>query len=331
VEGSKAPVENMEIAFADKTIIVTGGAGFIGGNLVAELVRQKARVIVVDIQNDPNSLFSINKLNKKAIFKKTDIRNKKELLKIFKEYDPDFIFHLAAITIVPYAYSNPLETFESNLMGTVNILESAREIKNLKAIIVASSDKSYGKLNKKKYLETDALKGDHPYDVSKSCTDLISESYFVTYNLPVTISRFGNVYGEGDINFSRIIPDAIKSIIENKTLEIRSNGKYIRDYLYVKDVIEGYLNLAQNIEKTKGEAFNFGSNETLSVFDVLKIIEKTLKRKIPYKIINTAINEIPYQSLDYAKVRKQLGWEPRFTMEKVLPNIFNFYKKILKA
>lgn len=324
-------MENMEIAFANKTIVVTGGTGFIGSNLVAELVDQKARVIVVDIENDPNSLFSINKLEKKALFKKTDIRNEKNLLKIFKEYAPDFIFHLAAITIVPYAYKNPLETFESNLMGTVNVLEAARKVKNLKAVVVASSDKSYGKLNKKKYLENDALKGDHPYDVSKSCTDLISQSYFTTYNLPITVSRFGNVYGEGDLNFSRIIPGAMQSIIENKTLEIRSNGKYVRDYLYVKDVIEGYLQLAQNIKKIKGEAFNFGSTETLSVLEVLKIAEETLKKKIPYKVLNTAINEIPYQSLDCTKAKKQLGWKPKFTMEKVLPDIFDFYKKILKV
>src|SRR3989344_4273843 len=323
-------MENMEIALANKAIIVTGGTGFIGSNLVTELVRQKARVIVIDIENDPNSLFSINKLEGKAIFRKTDIRNGKELLRIFKEYTPDYIFHIAAITIVPYAYANPLETFESNLIGTVNVLEAARKVKNLKAIVVASSDKSYGKLKKKKYLEDDALRGDHPYDVSKSCTDLISQSYFVTYNLPITISRFGNVYGEGDLNFSRIIPGAIKSIIENKTLEIRSNGEYVRDYLYVRDVIEGYLQLAQNIKKTKGEAFNFGSSETLSVFEVLKIVEKTLKKKVFCKVLDTAVNEIPYQSLDYTKAKKQLGWKPKFTIEKVLPDIFDYYKKILK-
>lgn len=182
---------------------------------------------------------------------------------------------------------------------------------------------------KTKYLEKDPLRGDHPYEVSKSSADLIAYSYYKTYNLPVAVTRFGNIYGEGDLNFSRIIPGIMKSIIKNEVLEIRSDGKYVRDYLYVKDVVNGYLLLADNIGKVKGEAFNFGSPETLSVINLIKLIEKSLKKEVNYKIINTAQNEIPYQSLDYSKVKKQLDWQPKSTLTKTIKNIKTWYKNYL--
>ena len=194
---------------------------------------------------------------------------------------------------------------------------------------MASSDKAYGKLTKGKYIESDALRGDHPYDVSKSAADLISQCYFKTYNIPVTVTRFGNIYGEGDLNYSRIIPGLMKAIVERKTLKIRSDGKAIRDYLYVKDVVNGYLALALNIDKTKGEAFNFGSKETFTVLGLIKIIEKTLKIKIKCKILNITKNEIPYQSLNYDKIKKTLSWRPKYTINKTITNIYNSYIKII--
>lgn len=323
--------------FKDKNILVTGGTGFVGSHLVAELVRQEANVVTTFISTSPQSYFFSKRLNKKVRMVHIDVCNYEGMVDIVTKYNIEYIFHLAAQALVETAYHNPKRTLESNIMGTVNILESARLYPKIKAIIVASSDKAYGKLHstpeveigKRKYREIDPLRGDHPYEVSKSAADLISYSYFKTYNVPVVTTRFGNIYGEGDLNFSRIVPGIMKSIVNNKELIVRSNGKYIRDYLYVKDVIEGYLLLADNIDQVKGEAFNFGSEDTLNVLDVIKLTEKKLKKKINYKIINTAKNEIPYQSLDYSKIKKQLGWQPKYNLVQSIGRIYKWYKKII--
>lgn len=304
-------------------ILVTGGCGFIGGHLVKELVRQNANVTVLDIFLDPRSIFARNNLKKKTNLKFIDIRDREKVLKIFKKYKPAYVIHLAALPIVGKAYLNPYSTFETNIMGTVNILEAVRILGNIKGVIIASSDKGYGK-TQKAYKEKDPLRGDHPYDVSKSCEDLIAQTYYKTYGLPVIITRFGNVYGEGDIYTDRIIPGICEAIVKNKCLDIRSDGTYVRDYLYIKDVVSAYIFLLKKISRIKGEAFNFSSNDTLSVLDVVKKTEKTLKLKIPYKILNIAKNEIPYQHLNDSKIRK-LGWKPMYSIKTTIPTIINWY------
>jgi CDP-glucose 4,6-dehydratase len=325
--------------FENKNILVTGGAGFVGGHLVEELLKLKANVIVVDINYRKNSYLSslsLYKNLKPAKLIKLDICNFNELNKLIKKHKIEFIFHLAAQALVEDAYKNPKYTLNNNVVSTVNVLEAVRMNPNIKGIVVASSDKSYGKLSvaksrqgrDPKYVETDPLAGDHPYDTSKSATDLISTTYYKTYGIPVVVTRFGNIYGEGDLNFSRIIPGIMESIIKNKTLEIRSNGKYVRDYLYVKDVVAGYLLLAQNIDKIKGEAFNFGSDDTLTVIEMIKQVEKVLNKRIDYKIVNTAKNEIPYQSLDYTKIRKTLGWKPKENIKSTAWKTMEWYKNI---
>lgn len=311
----------------DKNILVTGGAGFVGGHLVEELINLKAKVVVVDVNLNKKSYLFKENLDKKSKIINLDICDYKKLLDLIKKYKIDFIFHLAAQALVEDAYKDPKYTLENNIISTINILEAVRTNPKIKGVVVASSDKSYGKLNKTKYIETDPLSGDHPYDTSKSVTDLLSSTYYKTYGIPVTITRFGNIYGEGDLNDSRIIPGIMESIISNKTLEIRSNGKYVRDYLYVKDVVAGYLLLAQNIEKIKGEAFNFGSDDTLTVLEVIEQVEKILNKKINYKILNTAKNEIPYQSLDYSKIKKLLGWKPKENIKKTSEKIFRWYSE----
>jgi len=212
-------------------------------------------------------------------------------------------------------------------MGTINILDAARLLPNLKGIIVASSDKAYGK-TRKAYKEDTPLRGDHPYDVSKSCEDLIAQTYHKTYGLPIVITRFGNVYGEGDLNFGRIIPDICKAVIQKKTLFLRSDGTYVRDYIYISDVVDGYIFLLKNIKKINGEAFNFSSKDTLSVIEVVKIAEKILKTKIPYKILNNAKNEIPYQHLSDKKIKK-LGWKTKYSFDNCLKDVLEWYKMIL--
>lgn len=307
-------------------ILITGGCGFIGGHLVDELSEQAANVTVLDILLQKKSIFSQKKLSKKVDLKLIDIRDRKAVFNIFKKTQPAYIIHLAAQPLVENAYSNPYETFETNIMGTVNILDAAREQKSVKGIIVASSDKAYGK-STKAYTEDMALKGDHPYDVSKSCEDLISQTYYKTYNTPIVITRFGNIYGEGDLNFGRIIPDICKSIIKKNKLLLRSDGGHVRDYVYVKDVVDGYIFLLKNMATVKGGAFNFSSLDNLSVIELIESAEKTLKLKIPYKILNTAKNEIPYQHLNDKKIRN-LGWKPDYRINNTLPKILDWYKHL---
>lgn len=309
----------------NKNVLVTGGAGFVGGHLVEELHQLKAKVTVVDIKLNKKSYLFAKKLNEHTEIVKLDLCNYKKLVALIKKNNIDFIFHLAAQALVEEAYKDPKHTLENNIVSTINVLEVARTSPRIKGVIVASSDKCYGKLIKQKYVETDPLAGDHPYDTSKSATDLICSTFYATYKTPVVITRFGNIYGEGDLNFTRIIPGIMKSLITKKPLEVRSNGKYIRDYLYVKDVVAGYVLLANNIEKSQGEAYNFGSNDNLSVLQVIQAIEKTLSSKIKYNILNTAKNEIPYQSLDYSKINSKFGWKPKQTVEKTALTIFNWY------
>ena len=236
---------------------------------------------------------------------------------------------MAAKPIVENVYENPVEALEVNIMGTVNILESCRLKGDLKSIIVVSSDKAYGKTKNLPYTERTPLIGDHPYEVSKAAADLIAQTYFRTYNLPIVITRFSNTFGSRDVYFNRIIPGAFESIIKNKELLIRSDGKMIREYTYVKDIVEGLIKLAQNIDKIKGEAFNFGSKNIFSVIEVIKKIEEVLDVKVNYKILNIAKNEIPKQYLDWTKAKKMLSWQPKTTFEEGIRKSFDWYKDYL--
>lgn len=307
-----------------KKVLVTGGAGFIGSHLVNELVQKNYEVFVID---DLSSGKKKN-INNKAKFYKIDIRNKK-ILEIFKKEKPQIVFHLAAKPIVQEAYKNPYEAIEVNVMGTVNILEACREQGNLEKIIVVSSDKAYGKSKELPYKETSPLKGDHPYDVSKSSADLIAQAYFSTYNLPIIITRFSNVFGPGDYNFSRIIPGVLDAILNNKEFLIRSDGKMIREYTYVKDIVYGCISLMETKDDILGEAFNFGSKNIFSVTEVVFKIGQVLQKKVNCKILNITKNEIPKQYLDWSKVKNKLAWEPKISFESGIKETFNWYKNEL--
>ena len=305
-------------------VLVTGGAGFIGSHLTDKLIEQGCRVVVIDNLSSGRK----ENINAGAKFYKTDIRNK-AILQILEKEKIGSVFHLAAQPIVEKAYENPLGALETNIMGTVNILEACRKKGNLKSIIVVSSDKAYGKAKELPYKENSPLRGDHPYDVSKSAADLISQAYFVTYRLPIVITRFSNVFGPRDINFSRIIPGALEAIIKNKELLIRSDGKMIREYTYVEDIADGCVKLAGKINEVRGEAFNFGSKNIFSVIDIVKKIEEILGQKINYKILNIAKNEIPEQYLDWTKAKEKLGWSPKTSFENGIQKTFDWYGKFI--
>lgn len=309
----------------NKKVLVTGGTGFIGSHLVKRLIELGSEVTTTNLVIEPKSYFERESLADQVAIANVDITDFESVYDLVTKTGPDYIFHLAAQALVEVAYYNPRRTLESNIMGTVNILESARLYPKMKGIVVASSDKAYGKNGKQKYVENTPLKGDHPYEVSKSAADLICYSYFKTYGVPVTVSRFGNVYGEGDLNTSRIVPGIMKVLVDGGMLKIRSSGKFVRDYINVKDVVNGYLTLAEQIDKARGEAYNFGSKETLSVIELISILETSLGKKVPYKILNSTKNEIPYQSLDYEKVRKAFGWKPKYTLKNTSGEIFKWY------
>lgn len=316
------------MGLGEKNILVTGGNGFIGSHLVRYLVSKKANVTVPYIDIGKNSYFFSNQLHKKTRFVYCNLTDFNKTFKLVKNNNIHFIFHLAAQSIVENAVAKPRDTFNSNIMATVNVLEAARRWGGISGIIVTSSDKAYGKIPKAS--ESNPLGGDHPYESSKAAADLIALTYFKTYNLPVVVTRFGNVYGEGDLNFSRIIPAIMKSLILNKTLSIRSNGKFIRDYVYVGDIIKALITISNNTKKAKGQAFNISSRENLSVIELVGQISKILNQKINYKILNRTINEIPVQSINFNKIRKTFGWKPEKDLTSTIPAIFDWYKNYFR-
>ncbi len=314
--------------FQGKNILVTGATGLVGSHLVERLLSMDTgRIIALSRSRDPEAYFFKNKFDNRVVMVSGDLKDKERIIDIVTKYEINYIFHIAAQPIVATAYINPYETLSTNIMGTVHILEAAKMSPYIKGVVVASSDKAYGK-DCTVALEDNPLRGDHPYDVSKSCTDLLALTYAKTYNLPVTVSRFGNIFGPGDMNFNRIIPGIMKAVIKNEVLELRSDGTFKRDYVYVKDVVDGYICLAQQIDKAKGEAFNFSSG---SNFSVLGLIEKTsgiIGKKIEYKIVNNQKNEIPEQSLNFDKAVKILGWRPKYNFDQAISETFEWYKSI---
>ena len=265
-------------------------------------------------------------IHPEAVFYKTDVRDYKKVSAIFKKENPQIVFHLAAQPLVQQANNNPLPAIETNVMGTVNVLEICRQKKNIESIVMISSDKAYGKSENLPYKETHPLQGNHPYDASKSAADLLASTYANTYGIPIVIARFSNVYGPGDWNFSRLIPGVIQSIIKNEEFLIRSNGNMVREYTYVKDITDGCIKLAQNTSRFTGEAFNFGSKNIFSVTEGVLKIQEILDKKINYKILNIAKNEIPTQYLDWSKAKEKLGWQPKTSFEQGIKETFNWYK-----
>ncbi len=312
------------MGLSGKKVLVTGGRGFIGGHLVKSLIKEGTRAVVVDQTEDPFSYFSGQNLASRAVYEHRDIKNFEDVYSVICKHEINFVFHVAAQAVVDTAYLDPLGTINSNVIGTANILEACRLYGKVDGILVTSTDKVYGKLPRVD--EKKPISGDHPYEVSKSSADLIAGSYFKTYGLPVVVTRFGNVYGEGDLNFSRIVPGIMKSAITGETLMIRSDGKYVRDYVNVDDVVDATLALAKNIRKVKGEAFNVSSNENLTVLGLIDLISKILAKKIDYKILKNAVNEIPVQSINFNKIKKTLGWKPKNSLKGSIPEIYNWYR-----
>lgn len=313
--------------FKTKKILVTGGYGLLGTSLVNFFLKKKIKVVIFDLKKPlfrKNFFIKSNKL----IIEKGDLTNFNSLKKIFNEHRFDGIFHLGAQTQVLDALKNPYDTFQTNLIGTLNILEILRKKKINIPILYSSSDKAYGELKKYHYYETDNLNGIYPYDASKSVSDIICQSYSKTYNSKIGIVRSANIYGECDFNLNRIIPETILSILKNKTLKIRTNGKQKRDYVYVGDICRAYYKIFIKLQNSKSclMIYNTASRDNLSALQLIKKIYKIMDIKENYIIQNTSKAEIKEQRLNYDKIKKEIKWKPLVSLDHGLKKTINWYK-----
>ena len=305
----------------------------IGSWLVKELLSLGANVIALVRDADPRSELYRSKAIEQISVVNGALEDYWTLERGISEYEVDAVFHLGAQTLVNAAHRAPLPTFESNIRGTYNLLEACRRhATGVKAVIIASSDKAYGEQDDLPYTENMPLQGRHPYEVSKSCTDLLTQAYYQTYELPVAIARCGNVYGGGDLNWSRIVPGTVRSFLAGEEPIIRSDGTYKRDYIYVRDVVLAYVQLAEAVysKQSVGEAFNFSPDRPLTVNEMVTAIQEVMGcTYIRPRILNQAVGEIRDQWLSAEKARHVLGWRPTYGLETALTETVDWYKKLL--
>lgn len=314
----------------DRSVLVTGATGLLGSWLCNSLGQEGANITCFVRDWVPRSMLLQRDTIKNLNIVRGEVEDFYTLERMLNEYEVETVFHLAAQTIVETANRNPRSTFETNIKGTWNLLEACRRVSTVSEIVVASSDKAYGEQEKLPYDESTPLQGTHPYDVSKSCADLIARSYFDTYDLPVCVTRCGNFYGGGDLNFNRIVPGTIRSLKNDEPPIIRSDGSYVRDYFYIKDAVHAYMHLAKKMSELNinGEAFNFSNEIQVTVLDLVnKIIALMGKKGIRPKVQETAKNEIPHQYLSAKKAKSVLNWKPKYTLEEGLKETIDWYKK----
>lgn len=312
----------------NRNVFITGGYGLLGSTIVDFLTRAGARVVVLKRDHVPTSrLFEIPGRDQ-VIVVNGDFEDYDTVYRVINDYEIETVFHVGAQAIAPIANRCPLPTFRTNVMGTVNVLEACRLSPTVKRILVASSDKAYGPQPILPYTEDASLRGNHPYDCSKSCTDLIAYTYFNTYKLPVCITRCGNLYGPGDLNWSRVIPETVKHILNNEQPLIRSDGTFVRDYFFVKDAALGYITIAENMDRPEvvGQAFNLSTGNRFSVIDIVDRVRAAMGSTLEPVILNQAKAEIHDQTLSSAKAHRLLNWKPCYTVEEGMAETVEWYK-----
>ncbi|MCS7080494.1 MAG: GDP-mannose 4,6-dehydratase [Chloracidobacterium sp.] len=322
-------MESLVNFWRGRRVFVTGATGLVGAWLVKALIAADAQVVALVRDADPQSeLFRSGDIQRIAVVNGR-LEDFSTIERAVNDHEPDTVFHLAAQTIVGAAHRNPLENFESNIRGTYHVLEACRRSQAfVQRVVVASSDKAYGTAATLPYVETMPLQGRHPYEVAKSCADLIAAAYHHTYGLPVAVARCGNIYGGGDLNWSRIVPGTIRSLWRGERPIIRSDGTFVRDYLYVEDVVDAYLRLAVYLDRpgVAGEAFNFSPERPLTVLELVERIQSLMNcRHLLPDIRNTAVGEIHSQYLDASKARALLDWTPQRTLDEGLQATIAWY------
>lgn len=312
-----------------RRVFVTGASGLLGSWLVEELLRQEAEVVCLIRDWVPDSRLVTGGALSRVTVVRGELEDRDLLLRAMNEHEVRTVFHVAAQTIVGTAARSALSTFEANVRGTWNLLDACRACPGLvEGVVVASSDKAYGEHDALPYREDTPLQGRFPYDASKACADLIAFSYHRTYDVPVAVTRCGNLYGGGDLNFNRLIPGTIRSALRGESPVVRSDGSYIRDYFYVEDAVEAYLQLAERLPDPGfvGEAFNFGTETPMSVLEVVDaILRATGRQRLEPTILGEASHEIRRQYLDCTKARERLDWRPRHTFEEGLQKTVQWY------
>ena len=316
----------------DRPTLVTGATGLVGGWLVQRLVEAGADVVCLVRDWSPQSLLVRSGGIERVKVVRGDVRDQALLERTLGEYEVTTVLHLAAQTIVGIANRNPISTFETNIGGTWALLEACRRSPKVEGIVIASSDKAYGDQDQLPYDETTPLQGQHPYDVSKSCADLIAYTYAKSFGSPVVVTRCGNFYGGGDLNWNRIIPGTIRSIVRGQPPIIRSDGQYVRDYFYVEDGAAAYMLLAEELAAQptlRGEAFNFSNEIQVTVMELVERILTAMGSELRPQVLNQATNEIRHQYLSAAKARRMLGWSPLFDLEGGLARTIEWYGELL--
>jgi CDP-glucose 4,6-dehydratase len=313
--------------------LVTGATGFLGGWLVRSLLELRADVVTLVRDWVPESELITGGYLERVTVVRGDVCDQTLLERVLGEYEIVTVLHLAAQTIVPIANRNAVSTFETNIAGTWRLLEACRRTPTAKQIVLASSDKAYGDSSALPYLETMSLDATHPYDVSKACADLIGRCYALTWRLPVAITRCGNFFGGGDLNWNRLVPGTMRAILRAERPVIRSDGTPIRDYIYVEDAVSAYLLLAEQLAANPmlaGEAFNFSNESPLTVSALVDRILSLMGSDLEPLVLNEATNEIPRQYLNAGKARRVLGWQPMFGIDEGLRRTAAWYRDHLK-
>jgi CDP-glucose 4,6-dehydratase len=316
----------------DRCVFVTGGTGLLGSWLIKQLIAVGANVVCLVRDWVPQSELVRSRRIEQVNTVRGDIVDRNLVERILGEYEVEVVFHLAAQTIVGIANRNPVSTFSTNIEGTWNLLEACRRSPKVLSIVVASSDKAYGAQEHLPYDETMPLQGRHPYDVSKSCADLIAQTYAASYNLPVAITRCGNFYGGGDLNWNRVVPGTIRSVLRGERPIVRSDGNFVRDYFYIEDGAAAYMLLAERLASyaaLRGQAFNFSNESQVSVLEMVELILRKMNSSLRPEVLNQASNEIRHQYLSAERARTTLSWQPQFTLESGLDRTLAWYREFL--
>jgi CDP-glucose 4,6-dehydratase len=324
----------MNSFWRDRSVFVTGGTGLLGSWLVKQLIDAGSNVVCLVRDWVPQSELVRSRCIEQINTVRGDITDRELIERALGEYEIEVVFHLAAQTIVGIANRNPVSTFSTNIEGTWNLLEACRRSPTVSSIVVASSDKAYGDQEHLPYNETMALQGRHPYDVSKSCADLIAQTYAASYKLPVAITRCGNFYGGGDLNWNRVVPGTIRSVIRGERPVVRSDGHFVRDYFYIEDGAAAYMLLAERLASDtalRGQAFNFSNESQVSVLELVDTILRKMKSSLRPEVLNQASNEIRHQYLSAERARTVLNWRPQFTLDSGLDRTLAWYREFLGA
>lgn len=315
----------------DRRVFVTGATGLVGSWLAAALDGLGCDVVALVRDWVPKSTLLADG-GRPVTIVRGDVCDQALLERVLGEYEIVSVIHLAAQTIVPIANRNPISTFQTNIAGTWALLEACRHSPTVRQIVVASSDKAYGEAERLPYREDTPLRGSFPYDVSKSCADMIAQCYARTWRLPVVVTRCGNFFGGGDLNWSRIVPGTVRSVLKGERPLIRSNGRLIRDYIYVEDAVDAYMTLVEKLAERPdlaGRGFNFSTETPISVRDLVDRIIDLMGSRLEPVVLNEATNEIPDQYLDATAARTELGWTPRFGLEEGLKHTIGWYRERL--